>query len=276
MTHETIIRLSCFIAILVAVAVWEALAPRRPLTSRKTVRWFSNFGIVFLNSVLVKITFSLLPVGLAQIMFDKQAGLLNIITLPFWLKVLLAVLILDFVIYLQHVMFHALPVLWRFHMMHHADLDIDVSTGLRFHPVEIGLSMGIKLGVVVLLGPPAVGVLIFEILLNGTSLFNHGNIRMPAALDRFLRLWIVTPDMHRVHHSVDIKETNSNFGFNLPWWDRLFGTYKAQPKAGHKNMTVGLSQFRDQACLALHWLLVLPFLRKTPRHYSLSSTRDAE
>jgi sterol desaturase/sphingolipid hydroxylase (fatty acid hydroxylase superfamily) len=168
---------------------------------------------------------------------------------------------LDFAIYLQHVMFHAVPLLWRLHMVHHADLDIDATTGVRFHVLEILISMGIKMAAVVLLGAPALAVLIFEVLLNATSMFSHGNARMPAWLERLLRLFVVTPDMHRVHHSIHPNETNSNFGFNAPWWDYLFGTYKAQPADGHEGMTIGLEQFRDERRAdRLHWMLLLPFV----------------
>jgi sterol desaturase/sphingolipid hydroxylase (fatty acid hydroxylase superfamily) len=156
-------------------------------------------------------------------------------------------------------MFHAVPLTWRAHMMHHADLGFDVTTGLRFHPIEIVLSMGIKMGAVVLFGPPVLAVLIFEVLLNATSMFNHGNVRIPRGVDRILRLFVVTPDMHRVHHSVRISETNSNFGFNFPWWDRLLGTYRAQPAAGHEGMTIGLSHYRENKAIAFHWMLGLPF-----------------
>jgi len=173
--------------------------------------------------------------------------------------VIIGILFLDMVIYLQHLMFHAVPLLWRLHMVHHADLDIDVTTGLRFHPIEIFISMGIKVAAVAVIGPPVIAVLAFEVLLNGTAMFNHGNVHMPGGLDRVLRLFVVTPDMHRVHHSVTIRETNSNFGFNFPWWDRIFGTYRAQPVAGHKGMTIGLAQFRDPKRLTLLHLLVLPF-----------------
>jgi sterol desaturase/sphingolipid hydroxylase (fatty acid hydroxylase superfamily) len=173
--------------------------------------------------------------------------------------IIIGILFLDMVIYLQHLMFHAVPLLWRLHMVHHADLDIDVTTGLRFHPIEILISMGIKVAAVAVIGPPMTAVLIFEVILNGTAMFNHGNVSMPGALDRVVRLFVVTPDMHRVHHSVTIRETNSNFGFNFPWWDRIFGTYRAQPVAGHKGMTIGLAQFRDPRKLTLLHLLVLPF-----------------
>jgi sterol desaturase/sphingolipid hydroxylase (fatty acid hydroxylase superfamily) len=199
-------------------------------------------------------------VGVALGAEEHGWGLFNNVAVPAWLAVVLAVVALDLIIYLQHVMFHAVPLLWRLHMVHHADLDFDVSTGLRFHTIEILLSMGIKAAAVVLLGAPALGVLIFEVLLNATSMFSHGNVRLPAWLDRVLRLLVVTPDMHRVHHSVDPRETNSNFGFNLPWWDFLLGTYRAQPEAGHEGVTIGLEQFRDERVEQLPWMLLLPFV----------------
>ena len=183
----------------------------------------------------------------------------TLLALPAWVGVVASVVLLDLAIYFQHVLFHAVPVLWRLHRMHHADLDFDVTTGLRFHPIEILLSMVIKLAVVAALGAPALAVLIFEVLLNATSMFNHGNVRIPAGLDRVLRWVVVTPDMHRVHHSILSRETNSNFGFNLPWWDRLFGTYRAQPAAGHEGMTIGIEQFRDPRELRLDRMLLQPF-----------------
>jgi sterol desaturase/sphingolipid hydroxylase (fatty acid hydroxylase superfamily) len=186
-------------------------------------------------------------------------GLFNVVAVPAWIAVPLAVILLDLIIYLQHVLFHAVPVLWRLHRMHHADLDFDVTTGVRFHPIEILLSMIIKFGAVAALGTPAVAVLIFEVLLNATSMFSHGNVRIPARLERVLRWLMVTPEMHRVHHSIIPQETNSNFGFNLPWWDRLFGTYRAQPLAGHEDMTIGIEQFRDPAELRFHRMLLQPF-----------------
>ena len=235
------------------------MAPRRILTTSKSVRWFANLTIIFFNATVVRLGFPLLPVGLALLAQKKGWGLLNSFDTPHWLAVIAGVIVLDLIIYLQHVMFHAVPVLWRLHMMHHADLDFDVTTGLRFHPIEIILSAGIKLAAVVVFGPPALAVLIFEVLLNATSMFNHGNIRLPLSIDRLLRLLVVTPDMHRVHHSVVIKETNSNFGFNFPWWDRLLCTYRNQPAAEHEEMTIGLSQFRDAKRLTLPWMLALPF-----------------
>jgi sterol desaturase/sphingolipid hydroxylase (fatty acid hydroxylase superfamily) len=186
-------------------------------------------------------------------------GLFNALDLPIWAGVPLAVMALDLAIYLQHVLFHAVPALWRLHRMHHADQEIDVTTGARFHPIEILLSMGIKLGVIAAVGTPAVAVLIFEVLLNATSMFNHSNVRMPARLDHVLRWIVVTPDMHRVHHSIVARETNSNFGFNLPWWDRLFGTYREQPAAGHVALTIGIEQFRDPAEQRLDRMLTQPF-----------------
>jgi sterol desaturase/sphingolipid hydroxylase (fatty acid hydroxylase superfamily) len=260
MKNEVVIRLGFFIAIFATMIIWESLAPRRVLTTSKTVRWFANLTVISINASLIRLAFPLVPVGLALLAEKNGWGLLNIFNAPYLLTVIAGVIVLDLVIYLQHVLFHAVPVLWRLHMMHHADLDFDVTTGLRFHPIEIVLSGCIKLAAVIVLGPPAIAVLIFEILLNGTSMFNHGNIRIPFNIDRLLRLLIVTPEMHRVHHSVVIKETNSNFGFSFPWWDRLLGTYREQPSAGHQGMTIGLSQFRDPGRLTLPWMLVLPFV----------------
>ena len=269
MSNEVVIRLGFFFGIFALMAIWEVLAPRRSLTTSKTVRWFSNLGITFLNPVVVRLVSPIMPVSMALLAQKSGWGLLNNFNPPYWLEVVVAVIVLDLVIYLQHVMFHTVPVLWRLHMMHHADLDFDVTTGLRFHPIEMILSMGIKLSVVVLIGPPAVAVLIFEVLLNATSMFNHGNIRLPSSVDRVLRFFVVTPDMHRVHHSVVIRETNSNFGFNLPWWDRLLGTYRDQPASGHEGMTIGLAQFRDAKRLTLPWMLALPFIGK-PGEYAIN------
>jgi sterol desaturase/sphingolipid hydroxylase (fatty acid hydroxylase superfamily) len=191
---------------------------------------------------------------------DQGWGVFNAMNLPYWLAVGLSVMLLDFVIYLQHVMFHSVPTLWRLHMMHHADLDFDLTTGVRFHPIEIIISMGIKFAAIVLLGAPGLAVVLFEVLLNGTAMFNHGNFHIPLGLDRLLRWFVVTPDMHRVHHSVFPSETNSNFGFNLPWWDRIMATYRAQPSRGHLDMTIGLNQFREPSKLTLPWMLILPFV----------------
>ncbi len=258
--NEAPIRLGIFFGILLLVALWELMAPRRALTESKGLRWVSNLGIVFLNSLVLRLVFPMVAVGMAFLAEERGWGLLNNFAPPYWLSVVISVVALDFVIWTQHVMVHAIPALWRLHRMHHADLDFDVTTGARFHPIEIILSMGIKLTVITALGPPALGVLIFEVLLNATAMFNHGNIRLPLGLDRLLRLVVVTPDMHRVHHSIIPREANSNFGFNLPWWDRLFGTYRDQPQEGHQGMTIGIKQFRESKYLGLHWLLLQPFL----------------
>ena len=264
MHKEQIIRLSCFFGVLVIIAIWEALAPRRALTDSKRRRWFVNLSLVAINTAIVRISLPVLPIGVAFMAREKGWGILNMFALPDWAKIVLAVLVLDFVIYIQHVLFHYLPILWRIHRMHHTDLDLDVTSGNRFHPIEIVISIGIKLMAVALLGPPAVAVLIFETLLNATAQFNHGNIRLPEAVDRWLRLMLVTPDMHRVHHSIVPRETNSNFGFNLPWWDRLCGTYRPQPESGHTGMNIGLKEFRDPTKLSLYRLLILPVLGKFP------------
>jgi sterol desaturase/sphingolipid hydroxylase (fatty acid hydroxylase superfamily) len=256
---EAGIRLASFAGVFLAMAAWELLAPRRHLKTRKPLRWASNLGLVGLNSLLLRFFAPLGAVGVALMAQSRGWGLFQSVAIPYWAAVALSVLLLDLAIYLQHVMFHAVPLFWRLHMVHHADLDFDVTTGLRFHTVEILLSFGIKAAVVLLLGAPAVAVLIFEVLLNATSMFNHSNVRMPFWLDRLLRLFVVTPEMHRVHHSVYARETNSNFGFNLPWWDFLLGTYRDQPAEGHTAMTIGLSQFRDERQVdRLHRMLLLP------------------
>jgi len=240
------------------MAVWEVFAPRRKRSQSRLTRWPSNIAISFLNTALLRLLIPTAAVALALTAEERSWGLLYQVNLPFWAQMIAAVLILDFVIYLQHVMFHAVPLLWRFHRMHHADLDIDVTTGARFHPVEIILSMVIKLAAVAALGAPAVAVVVFEVVLNATSMFNHSNVRLPLSLDRVLRLFIVTPDMHRVHHSIIPNETNSNFGFNVPWWDRICGTYIAQPGEGHDGMTIGIEQFREPRELWLDRMLTQP------------------
>ncbi len=258
LAQEATLRLTVFLAVLVAMALWEVAAPRRRQDIPRVIRWTNNLALVVVDTVILRLTFPILAVGLALMAEERGWGLFNALDIPLWLAVLLSILLLDLAIYLQHVLFHAVPGLWRLHRMHHADLEFDVTTGLRFHPVEIVLSMVIKLAVVSALGAPAVAVLMFEVLLNATALFNHANIRLPTGVDRVLRLVMVTPDMHRVHHSVIPAETNSNFGFNLPWWDRLLGTYRAQPKAGHEGMTIGIEQFRTPRDLWLDRMLVQP------------------
>lgn len=259
--NEVPIRLGFFFGIFAVMALWELAAPRRRLTQPKAVRWANNIGLVFFNSFLVRLVFPLAAVGMAVFAREQGWGVLNYFEVPYWLAVVAAVVVLDFFIWLQHVMVHAVPALWRLHRMHHADLDFDVTTGARFHPLEILLSILIKFAVVAVLGPPVLAVVVFEVLLNATSMFNHSNVRIAAGVDRVLRLFVVTPDMHRVHHSVEDDETNSNFGFNLPWWDRLFGTYRAQPRAGHEGMTIGIRTFRDgKWCSWLTGMLAMPFV----------------
>ncbi len=262
MTMETdeIVRLGSFAVVFAIMASWELAAPKRRPTRPKRERWLGNLTILVFNPVSVRLLFPFLPFRLAMMADERGWGLLNNVDVPWWLAGLVSIVLLDLSIYLQHVLFHAIPTFWRLHMMHHADLDIDLTTGLRFHPIEIVLSMAIKLATVTVLGPPVMAILVFEVMLNATSMFNHSNVSMPARLDRVVRLFLVTPDMHRVHHSVIIRETNSNFGFNHPWWDRLFGTYQDQPAKGHEGMTIGLSQFRDPRRLTLPWLLALPFV----------------
>jgi sterol desaturase/sphingolipid hydroxylase (fatty acid hydroxylase superfamily) len=240
----------------------ELLVPRRHLTTSKVSRWFGNLGIVVINTVVLRLVFPITAVALAIWAKQQGWGMFNRMDLPYWLTVVLSIVLLDFIIYMQHLMFHAVPLLWRLHMMHHADLDYDLTTGIRFHPIEILISMGIKFSAILLLGTPALAVVLFEIILNGMAMFNHGNFFMPLKLDGVLRLFVVTPDMHRVHHSVFPTEANKNFGFNLSWWDRIMGTYKAQPRRGHLDMTIGLNQFRDPSKLTLWWMLILPFVGK--------------
>jgi sterol desaturase/sphingolipid hydroxylase (fatty acid hydroxylase superfamily) len=257
--YEIPVRLAGFGGVLMIMAAWELLAPRRPQATERPLRWSSNLGIVALDTILVRIVVPTTAVGIALLAEQRGWGVFHSFAAPDWLAILASVIILDLAIYLQHVLFHAVPALWRLHRMHHADLAFDVTTGVRFHPIEILLSMLIKLAVVAALGAPALAVLLFEVLLNATSMFSHGNVRLPRRLDRILRWIVVTPDMHRVHHSLEAPETNSNFGFNLPWWDRMFGTYCAQPMAGHDAMRIGIAQFRERSELRLDRMLLQPF-----------------
>jgi sterol desaturase/sphingolipid hydroxylase (fatty acid hydroxylase superfamily) len=268
LSNELAIRVAAFASVLAAIAAWEVVAPRREQVIGRVTRWPSNIAVVVLNTLLVRLVFPMTAVGLALLAEVRHWGLFHTFGVPAWVAIPLAVILLDLAIYLQHVLLHAVPAFWRLHRMHHADLEFDVTTGSRFHPIEILLSMVVKFGVVAALGTPAVAVLIFEVLLNATSMFNHANVCIPERLDRFLRWIVVTPDMHRVHHSIKVRETNSNFGFNLPWWDRLFGTYRDQPEAGHKGMTIGIEQFRDAREQRLDHMLTQPF-RDDDRSYSL-------
>jgi len=258
MGTEAVVRLSVFFGILIIMAIWQALAPRRSLKFAYR-RWPANLGIVLLNAVLVRLLIPTGAVGVAVWVAHDHFGLLHGLAVPHAWSIIIAVIVLDGIIYAQHVLFHAVPLLWRLHMVHHADQDIDVTTGLRFHPIEILLSMLIKMAVVALLGAPVLAVIIFEIILNGMAMFNHANARLPLKLDAILRLILVTPDMHRVHHSIIRSETNSNFGFNLSIWDRMFGTYQAQPREGHDGITIGLTQYQSEQSGGLVWMLTLPF-----------------
>ncbi len=261
--NEVAIRLGFFFGIFAVMAAWEILAPKRALTVSKTVRWINNLGLVFFNSFVLRLVFPAAAVGMAAFAGEQGWGLLNYYQVPLFVAIVVSVIVLDFIIYLQHVMVHAVPALWRLHRVHHADPDYDVTTGARFHTFEIILSMLIKFATIIVLGPPIVAVIIFEVVLNATAMFNHSNVSMPKGLDRVLRWFVVTPDMHRVHHSVEDDEANSNFGFNLPWWDRLFGTYRDQPRGGHQGMTIGIHQYRSIKQVSwLPGMLALPFIGK--------------
>jgi sterol desaturase/sphingolipid hydroxylase (fatty acid hydroxylase superfamily) len=261
--NEVTIRLGFFFGIFAIMALWEIKSPRRALNISKAVRWSNNLGLVFLNSFILRLIFPAAAVGVAAFAAENGWGLLNYFKLPFALAVVLSVVAMDFIIYLQHVLVHAVPTLWRLHRVHHADLDYDVTTGARFHPIEIIISMLIKFATIVVLGPPMVAVVIFEVVLNAMAMFNHGNVRLPLGLDRVLRFIVVTPDMHRVHHSVEDNEANSNFGFNLSIWDRIFGTYIDQPRDGHEGMTIGIHQYREPRQVSwLPGMLALPFIGK--------------
>lgn len=261
--NEVTVRLSFFFGIFAVMALWEIKAPRRVLSVSKAVRWTNNLGLLVLNSLLLRLLFPAAAVGMAALASEHGWGLLQRIDLPAGLEVILAVVAMDFVIWLQHVMVHAIPALWRLHRVHHADPDYDVTTGARFHPIEIALSMLIKFAAILVLGPPVLAVILFEVILNGMAMFNHGNVGLPPALDRWLRFFVVTPDMHRVHHSVEDDEANSNFGFNLSWWDRLFGTYLDQPRGGHEAMHIGIHGYRQPKDVSwLPGLLMLPFRGK--------------
>jgi sterol desaturase/sphingolipid hydroxylase (fatty acid hydroxylase superfamily) len=258
MAEESLVRLACFAGVFLLMALWEIAAPRRNDAARRPVRWTSNLGVIILDTLLIRLIVPTAVVGLAMQAEAAHWGLLELVAWPLWIKAVISVVVLDLAIYLQHVIFHAIPALWRVHRMHHADLHIDVSTGVRFHPVEMILSLGIKMVVVAGLGAPALAVLVFELLLNATSMFSHSNVRLPDRLDRIVRWIVVTPDMHRIHHSIEAAETNSNFGFNFSLWDRMFGTYRSAPALGQLGMTVGVEQFRDPRELWLDRMLTQP------------------
>lgn len=258
------LRLGVFFGVLVAMALLELLLPMRDLEAPKTRRWLTNFAIVGLDTAMLRLLFPILAVGVAAEVTRRGWGLFSLVDLPVWLESLICVILLDLAIYGQHVASHKMPILWRVHKVHHSDRDIDVTTAIRFHPVEIALSMIYKFAVIAVLGAGPWAVLLFEVLLNATAMFNHANIRLPGPLDAVVRLVVVTPDMHRVHHSVYRRETDSNYGFNLSVWDRLFGTYIPQPAHGHTGMSIGLKSYRDFSPTRLWWSVSLPFRRETP------------
>lgn len=260
--HEGLIRLSVFASVFVVMAVLEALYPRKTRTQPRLIRWITNLGIMVFYSVLLRLLFPVMAMGVALYAGSEGWGLLNQFDMPVWAHIVISAILLDMAVYWQHVASHKIPVIWAFHKMHHADRDIDVTTGNRFHPIEIILSMLYKMLVVLVLGPHVLGVLIFEIVLNGSAMFNHANLRLPLWLDKIIRLLFVTPDMHRVHHSVIRRETDSNYGFNLSVWDRIFGSYIDQPAKGHDAMTIGLAEYQTDKPSHLLWSLFLPFNKK--------------
>ncbi|MBA3603961.1 MAG: sterol desaturase family protein [Parachlamydiaceae bacterium] len=257
------LRIAFFLGIFLLIALCEFFFPKRAKANvpQKT-RWISNLSIVIIDNFFMRLILPLFAIEMAFLAENWKWGIFNRYEIPYALNLILTIIILDLIIYLQHVMFHVVPFFWRAHRMHHADLDFDVTTGIRFHPIEVIISMGIKIGVVALIGATPIGVLIFEILLNATSMFTHSNLNLPISVDRVLRSIIVTPDMHRVHHSIKEHETNRNFGFSFSIWDRLFGTYLNQPSEGHLKMTIGIKDFRHPKYLRLDWLLLIPFIGK--------------
>ncbi len=271
---EGAIRFAAFLAVFAAVALWEALAPRRKRSFERRARWPHNLGLLLVDVALVRVFAPGAAIAVAMTAAGSGWGLLNALALPGWAAIAAGIALLDLAIYFQHVMFHAVPALWRLHRVHHADLDFDVTTGARFHPVEILISTAIKCAAIAALGAPVISVFVFEMLLNATAMFNHANASLPQRLERWLRWLVVTPDMHRVHHSVRYEESSSNFGFNLPWWDRLFGTYRARPRLGHDAMTIGVDAFRSPQDLRLDRLLVQPLL-DTPGQYPITRRHAA-
>lgn len=263
--HEGAIRLSVFLTLFAVLALSEWVKPRRKLVVSKGQRWTTNIAILLIDSVLVRLLFPAAAVGVALWADAADFGLFNTFGVPFWAAAVLSFVVLDFAVWLSHVLSHKVPLFWRFHRMHHSDRDIDVTTAIRFHPIEIVVSMLWKVAWVILLGAPAVAVILFEIVLNGTAMFNHSNLKLPLWADRLIRLVVVTPDMHRVHHSAIGDETDSNYGFNLPWWDRMFGTYIDQPALGHDGMTIGLNEWQDDRPSRVGWSLKVPFLPNRPQ-----------
>jgi len=263
METEGAIRISLFILVFIAIAYWERRRPRRDTATHRKNRWLSNIALTLINTLTIRLVFPMAAVGMAFFAEQNQLGLLNIINLPMSISILASIIFLDLFIYFQHVLFHAVPALWRLHMVHHTDTDYDLTTGFRFHPIEIVLSMGLKSLAILAIGPPIIAVLVFEILLSSCAMFNHGNIKLPEKVDAILRRIIVTPDMHRVHHSPIKMETNSNFGFNLSIWDKLFGTYTQNTLSNQRTMPIGLENYQQPKNLNFFQLLKLPFTAKT-------------
>jgi sterol desaturase/sphingolipid hydroxylase (fatty acid hydroxylase superfamily) len=259
LAFDTLIRVGVFLSVFIAIALWELFAPRRIQTAPRIRRWPSNLGLVAINATLIRVVFPTTAIGMALMIERQGSGLFHGLAVPAWLAVPVAFVLLDLAVYFQHVLFHSVPALWRLHRMHHADVEFDVTNGLRFHPLEIMVSMALKLAVIAALGAPPMAVFAFELVLNAAAMFNHGNVSLPGRIDSLLRRILVTPDMHRVHHSSLPEETQSNFGFNLPWWDHCFGTYRAQPRDGHQDMQLGLSILREPAWSRLDRMLVQPW-----------------
>lgn len=255
------LRLSVFIAVLLVMAIAEAVFEKKQRQQRREKRWLANFGLMASNIVMLKLLGPITAIVVADYAMDNNWGLLALspLPLPFYVEIVVGILLLDMAIYFQHVCSHKIPIIWRLHKVHHADRDIDVTTGFRFHPIEIALSMLYKCMIVLILGPVVLAVVIFEILLNASAMFNHANVRLPKRVDGILRLLIVTPDFHRVHHSEIPAETDNNYGFFLSFWDRMFGTYTAQPSKGHAGMIIGLKEYQHAKPASLWWCLKLPF-----------------
>ncbi|WP_447968024.1 sterol desaturase family protein [Nitrospira sp. M1] len=269
MNTDLLIRISAFLGILILMGCWESLAPRRQTPSQKSTRWVINLGISGINVLVLRMLFMSGGIGTAIFAETTGWGFFNLVMWPEWVESLIALIMLDLVVYGQHVLFHTIPFLWSFHKVHHSDTALDVTTGVRFHPGEMGISMLIKMGTIIVIGVSPGVVLIFEVLLNATAMFNHSNIRIPLSMDQWLRWLVVTPDMHRIHHSVLAEETNRNYGFNLSCWDRAFRTYQRNPSLGHEYMPLGLEQFRNPTQLTVLRLLALPFI-KEPEHKPLN------
>ncbi|QPD06240.1 MAG: hypothetical protein Nkreftii_004014 [Candidatus Nitrospira kreftii] len=266
MTTQDVIRIGAYMSVLTLMRLWELMQPRRPRTLSTLCRWGGNLTIVALNTVLARLLFAGGAFTVAAAAQERGWGLLHLVEGPVWLEAAIGILALDFIIYWQHRIFHVVPLFWRFHMMHHSDLDLDVTSGVRFHPMEIVLSLAVKVMAIMVVGASPIAVMIFEVVLNATSLFNHGNVLIPQHVERLLRWMVVTPDMHRIHHSMDVREMNSNYGFNVPWWDRVFGTYCPEPALGHLAMRIGLEHLGPSTCLNIFMMLRFPFSTSLKRY----------